>query len=180
MKYIIVSLSLALFFFISCKQNKQTEKDQIIATQQQKIKELQQQIEEKEISQNPRDTRNPNYDVYKDPDFVQIDLSKCVFAIITVENTVIKSVFIDGEFYHPEEKYVHKHITDIHRIQDYSEEKGLKFRDKVRSLAKFSQYMNSKITKIEVKSYATYREASEARDKIGNEGEVAIFLPHGI
>lgn len=166
---------------ISCQSGKeQTEKEQIIADQQRKIQELQQRVEEKETSQNPTDTRNPNYDVYKDPALVQVDLSKYAFAIITVESKIVKSVYIDGEFYHPEEKHLHKHVTDIHQIQDYSEEKALKFRDKVRSMAKFSQYMNSKITQIDVRSYSTYREATQAREKIDNEGEVVIFLPQGI
>lgn len=179
MKYYFAYLVGAIF--IGCQSGeKQTEKEQIIADQQLKIQELQQRIEERETAKNPRDARNPNYDIYKDPDLVQIDLSKYAFAIITVESKIIKSVFIDGEFYHPEEKQIHKHVTDIHEIQFYSEEKALKFRDKVRTTAKFSQYMNSKITQVDVRIYSTYKEATQAREKVDNEGEVAVFLPQGI
>lgn len=170
---------LVLFISFGCRDtNKKSEKDQVISEQQQKIKELQDQLDKKEIEDNPRDTRNPNYDVYKDPDLVQIDFGKYVFAIIKTQDKRAKVDRSESGMPMPgEEIYNVTDVSGIYRVEFYNEEKKAKFKDLVRSKAAMTRYWNPKIFSVEVKEYASYKEASEARDKIEYHSEVQVTLP---
>jgi hypothetical protein len=178
MKCIIISLILGLFL-LSCRAKKQPNKDQVIANQEQKIKELEQQIEEKNIEQDPRDSRNPNYDVYKDPDLVQIDLGKYVFAVFKTEKQVTeKSEFSNGMPTTVQKTIQVTKVSDIHKIEYYNDDKKQQFMDLVRKRASMEAYWKPKVYSLDIREFSSYSEASKAREKINYDGEVSIVLPH--
>ncbi|MFN8288733.1 MAG: hypothetical protein U0U70_00615 [Chitinophagaceae bacterium] len=177
MKYCFFIVVL-LFSFGCHDASKSSGKDQVISDQQQKIKELQDKLEKKEIEDNPRDTRNPNYDVFKDPDLVQIDLGKFVFAVIETEKQVSeKSEFSNGMPTVVQKTIRVSKVSDIHRIEFYSGEKRQKFKDLVRKNASMAEYWRPKVYSIEVKEFASYSEASQAREKLSFNDEVTVILP---
>lgn len=174
--YLFILVLLSLF---GCKdKNTKSDKDQVILDQKQKIRELQDQLEKKEIEENPRDTRNPNYDVLKDPDLVQIDFSKYVFAVIKTQDKRAKVGRSESGMPMPgEEIYNVTDVSGIYKVDFYNDDKKAKFKDLVRSKANMTRYWKPKIFSIEVKEYASYVEASEARDKIEYHSEVQVTLP---
>lgn len=182
----LLFISVCVVIVTSCNTNYENEKDKKIEELEDKIRELENKIETNESQEsltNQHNDKTSDLNQYEQ----QSSLIKYVFAqanmTITTESPdeeLNKKIGGDANFYKFEGKDYIK-VTNVLTIENYNEDVKYRLIDALnRKLkAKFTYFMvrtstSVKVTDVKVNVYASYAQASIARDTIANSSEFII------
>lgn len=100
--------------------------------------------------------------------------STCVFTVIKTE----KGETVNSGGMPARSKVKVNYVTNIEKVDSFNDEKSARFKDLTRKWAALKSYEQNKIYGIDVKTYTTFSEANQARERINYDSEVSLVLPH--